>query len=503
MKVKELKKGAVFSYLLILANSFYGIFFTPYLISSLGDGEYGVYKIIASLASSITILDLGIGSTVLRYVAHFNANKNYKDLSNFCAMSLIQTTIISVIMAAVCGGIYFFIDNLYGNSLTAEELQTAKNLFLIFIVMLVINNYEKVIFSMVAGHERYSFANMTKLLSIFLKVLLLVIALKVYPKAEVILFSQIISTLMVMIVQAIYLKAKIGLKIKYYYWDNSLFLQSFKYTVLVFIQSLAVQLNGNLDNMVIGAMVGSEAVTVYSIGLQLYSMYEQFAIAFSDLMLPTVSKQIANGATERELEDTIIKVGRLEFIALGAALCGFIVVGREFISLWLGNGYMFAWAVGLILMVPTTVPLIQNVSLSVLRAKNKMGFRTAAVCFMALFNLIVTVVGVKYYGAIAACIGTAMGIVGANIIAMNIYYVKVIHLNVFKIFANILKRTWVCCLVATVTAVVLNNFIGGTWITWLIKVAVFCVVYALMLLSYGFNETEKNVLFGKLRGRLI
>ena len=83
MNTKELKAGAIFSYLLIIANTLYALIFTPFLISALGDGEYGVYKIIGSLTSSITILDLGIGSTMLRYIAKFRAEKDEKNLSNF------------------------------------------------------------------------------------------------------------------------------------------------------------------------------------------------------------------------------------------------------------------------------------------------------------------------------------------------------------------------------------------------------------------------------------
>ena len=499
MRVNELKKGAIFSYLLIIANTFYGLFFTPYLISSLGAGQYGVYKIIASLTGSITVLDLGIGSTVLRYVAYFNARNEKKELSNFCAIGFIQATFISVIMVLVCGIVYFYIDNLYAESLTYEELQLAKKLFLLFIVILVLNNYERVLFSIVAGCEHYSFANFVKLSGIIFRVILLCITLIVYPDATVVLYSQIFTILLTMIVHIVYICKILGIKIKYYFWDISLFKQSFKYTILMFIQSLTVQLNGNLDNMVIGSIIGSTAVAVYSIGLQFYGMYEQFAMAFSDLMLPTVSRQIAEGTTNRDLENTVIKVGRLEFMALGGALCGFAIIGKEFIKLWLGEGYSFAWTVGLILMIPTTIPLIQNVTLSILRAKNKMGFRTIAVCIMALFNLVITIVGVRKFGAIAACIGTSIGLIGANIIAMNIYYYKVLHLNIFRIFKNIFKRTWVCCAVSSVILYILNIYIGGTWITWIIKVILFCIVYAITLICYGFNNSEKNVLFGKIK----
>lgn len=49
MNTKELKAGAIFSYLLIIANTLYALIFTPFLISALGDGEYGVYKIMVRL----------------------------------------------------------------------------------------------------------------------------------------------------------------------------------------------------------------------------------------------------------------------------------------------------------------------------------------------------------------------------------------------------------------------------------------------------------------------
>ena len=503
MRVNELKKGAIFSYLLIIVNTFYGLFFTPYLISSLGVGQYGVYKIIASLTGSITVLDLGIGSTVLRYVAHFNARNEKKELSNFCALSLIQATFISIIMVLVCGVIYFYIDNLYTNSLTYEELKLAKKLFLLFIVILVMNNYERVLFSIVAGCEHYGFANLVKLLGIILRVILLGITLIVYPNATVILYTQICTIILTMIVQMVYIIKCINIKIKYYFWNNELFRHSLKYTMLMFIQSLVGQLNGNLDNMVIGAFIGSTAVAVYSIGLQLFNMYEQFAMAFSDLMLPTISRQIAEGATNKELENTVIKVGRLEFTALGGALCGFIFIGREFIELWLGKEYYFAWIVGLLLMIPITIPLIQNVSLSILRAKNKMLFRTIVICIMALFNLVVTIIGVQKFGSIAACIGTATGLIGANIIAMNVYYYKVMHLNIFRIFKNIFKRIWICCIISSVTLYIINIYINGSWTAWIIKVVVFCIVYSATLFFYGLNNTEKNVLLGRIRGKKI
>lgn len=498
---KDMKIGAIFSYILIVADTLYGLLFTPFLISTLGEGEYGVYKIIASLISSITVLDLGIGSTALRYISKYHAEKDDQKLSNYSAMGLIQAGVLSTVMVAVCVGIFFSIDSIYGNSLSEFELEKAKQLFSIFIILLVANTFEKIVFSIIAGCEHFALANFLKLFRIVSKVIICWIILLQVSDSVILLWVDLGLTVFTILIQLIYIRYRMKLKIKLWHWDNDLFKQSFVYTMLMFIQSLAVQLNGNLDNMVIGAVIGSSMVTVYSIGLTLYGMYEKFAMAFSDLMLPTVSKQIAAGASNTELENTVIKVGRFELIALGGALCGYLIVGKEFIRLWLGDGYDFAWLVGLILMVPTTIPLIQNVSLSILRAKNKMGFRTVAVCIMAVFNLVFTIVGVRYVGAVMACVGTAIGLVGANIIAMNIYYYKVLKLNIFRIFKCIFSRIWLCCLIASAALIGADLLLTGSWLFWILKCGIFCIVYLAMLLLFGFNVNEKNIIFGKFARR--
>jgi O-antigen/teichoic acid export membrane protein len=281
-----------------------------------------------------------------------------------------------------------------------------------------------------------------------------------------------------------------------------LFISSMKYTILMFIQSIANQFNSNLDNMVIGSIINAATVAVYSVGLQLFSMFQQFAVSFSNLLLPTISKQIADGDDNKKLEDTVIKVGRLEFIALGAALAGYAIIGKEFIILWLGEAYAMAWIVGLILMAATIIPLVQNVCLSILRAKNKMVFKTVTVCIMTVFNLIFTVIGVKLYGPLAACISTAIGFIIGNIIAMNIYYVKVIKLNIFRIFSGIFKRTWICCLLATITLITVDKIIYGSWMLWFAKFLIFSFVYIVLLLFYGFSKAEKNLLFNKILEKL-
>ena len=61
---KQIVFGVAISYILIAFNALYGLVITPYIVRQVGIGDYGVYKTIASLSSSLMVIDLGLGNTV-------------------------------------------------------------------------------------------------------------------------------------------------------------------------------------------------------------------------------------------------------------------------------------------------------------------------------------------------------------------------------------------------------------------------------------------------------
>ncbi|MBQ7794385.1 MAG: oligosaccharide flippase family protein, partial [Clostridia bacterium] len=296
-------------------------------------------------------------------------------------------------------------------------------------------------------------------------------------------------------IEGIYIVKKLEIRPKLYSFDKPVFMESLRYSMLMLVQTLVIQFNGHVDNILIGAYIGAASVSVYSIGLQLYNMFEQFAMAFSNLMLPTVTQQIVQNNTNTQLEDTVIKVGRFQFIFLGAVLCGFIILGKEFITLWVGEEFLDAWKVGVILMVPTMIPLIQNVCLAILRAKNKLAFRTTMVSVMAVINLVITYIGTKYFESyIYAAIGTAVSLVVANVIAMNIYYYAVLKINVFRIFKNVLSRNWLCVIVPTLAVLYIKKFFAVSILSFVTLIVIFVIIYAILLWFIGLNDSEKNMI---------
>jgi len=501
---RQIKIGVIISYLLIVVDSLYGFFIFPFILGQLGNASYGVYKTVSSFSATLSVVDLGIGATVLRFMAKFRAEGDKKSINNYMAMSLIQGVLIDLIIVFGAVGMFFLIDPTYSSTFNGDQMVLAKELFVVIIVTMCSSIFENILFSAICSQNHFIFPNLLKLASLVVKICAILVLLKFWPNALALTFITLAISLIDILIEALYLRFSLGIKCHLSCWDNKMFKDTFKYGILLFVQSIVSQINSNLDNVVIGAIVSPEAVTVYSFGLSLENMFEHFGTSFSNVMLPSVSEQIHKNATSSELEDTVIKIGRFQFIILGAALCGFIVIGKDFITLWLGHGFDDVYIISIILMIPAFLELIVNVCLSIIRAENKNVFRTICLSCGALLNLIITIIGVRLFGYIAAAVGTAVCLLLANLIGMNIYYKKRIGLNMFRIYKGIFKRTWACLAMASTAIFVSSRLLYGSWLSFCINVAIFFVVYVSSLMLFGLNEDEKRVFcFWKKRNKTV
>ena len=65
------KTGVILSYVMMIFEVMSTLLLTPFIIGTLGQAEYGVYKLSASVVAYLLLLDLGVGNAITRYIAKF------------------------------------------------------------------------------------------------------------------------------------------------------------------------------------------------------------------------------------------------------------------------------------------------------------------------------------------------------------------------------------------------------------------------------------------------
>lgn len=491
MAKSEVKWGALLSYVLIALNSIYGLIIMPFVLGAIGESEYGVYKTIGAMTATISVMELGLGGTMQKYIAQYRAQKEEKKAYNYSAMCLIQAVVMAFAMAVVGLCLFFTLEPVYGNTFTAHEMSRAKQVYIVLVCYVVFHIFENVLFGIISGYNRFIFTNSVKLTTLISKIIIYLIILPIFKNSLAIVLTMLVLEFVIIAAECVYIKFVLKHKVKLYSWDKAVFKETFMYTILLFIQSIIIQFNGNVDNMVIGAVIGTSAVTVYSFAIQIFNMYEQCATSVSGVILPSVTKVVFSGAKPKDLENLVVKYGRVQWAILGAALGGFICLGKEFFSLWLGKGFEDCYYLALILMVPVTFPLIVNTCLAILKAKNLLLFRTIALAYSAVINVVFTIIGTKLWGFYAAAAGTAISTVIGSVLSLNIYYQIKLKMNMLRVYFRIMHKIVLCIAIPTVICILINPYFGVSWFSFIAKAAVFLAIYGVLMILFGLNENEK------------
>src|SRR5438477_8342133 len=85
----------------LAVNVLVGIFLSPYILHRLGDSAFGIWVLIFSVTGYYGLFDLGIRSSVVRFVSRFTAVHDNEALSKLVNTSLFTYTLIGVVALAV------------------------------------------------------------------------------------------------------------------------------------------------------------------------------------------------------------------------------------------------------------------------------------------------------------------------------------------------------------------------------------------------------------------
>lgn len=188
-------------------------------------------------------------------------------------------------------------------------------------------------------------------------------------------------------------------------------------------------------------MLGTTTVSIYSVASTFNQFFINISTAISGVFLPKISKMVAKNTPKEEITNEFIKIGRLQYIIVFLMASGFVLFGKQFILYWVGEEFEESYYVALLLIIPLCIPLIQNLGISIMQAMNKHKFRTAAMFIMAIFNAVISLFLARAYGIIGVAAGTAISLIIVNVIAINIYYYRVIKIDIPRFWKEIIKMT--------------------------------------------------------------
>ncbi len=499
MAVNQLKAGAILNYAVIGLNTLVGLLYMPYMLRMMGQSEYGLYSLVASVIAYLTIMDFGFGNAIIRYTAKFRTEGKIQEQYSMFGMFLILYTGIGVLSLCVGSVLYFNVESLFGETMTALELSKAKILMLLMLINLAVTFPLSIFGSIITAYEDFVFQKVVQIIRILLNTIVMIVLLKYGYKAIAMVVVQTVFNLMTLLLNVFYCKYKVKIRIVFgkFHWG---FLREVAiYSFWIFLNAIMDRIYWSTGQFVLGAFVGTAAVAVFAVAIYLQSMYMSFSTAISSVFLPRITAMVAKHSSDREISDLFIRTGRIQYIVMAFVLSGFILFGRPFVRLWAGEGYDDAYIVTLLFFGALTIPLIQNVGIAILQARNQMRFRSVLYIIIAICSLGGQIVLAKHFGGIGCAIAIACALLIGQGIIMNIYYSRVQKLDIPAFWKEIAKMSVTPVMITLVGIYAVNYINLSNVLDFMMAVLLFALLYIPAFWAFSMNTYERELLASPLR----
>ncbi len=499
MKVNQIKVGAILSYVVMGLSNIVGLLYTPYMLRMMGQSEYGMYSLVASVVAYLTILDLGFGNTIIRYTAKFRAEGKTEKQEEMFGMFIILYFIVGLVTFILGMVLYLNIDNIYGNSLTAEELHKTHILMLLMIFNLAFTFPLSIFSSIVTAYEKFVFQKLIQVARIVLNTVIMIVLLEMGYRAIAMVALITIFNLSSLLLNFWYSRSKLKIRFRFGKFNWGLFKELAGYSFYIFLGAIIDRLFWSSGQLVLGAYLGTAAVAIFAVGIQLEQMYMGFSTAISGVFLPKVTAMATKAKSEKEISDLFVRTGRIQYVVMAFILTGFILFGHQFIILWAGKDYDSTYTIALLFFIPLTIPLIQNIGITILQARNQIRFRALLYISIAVASLIAQLLVVKKYGGVGSAAAIGSSLVIGHVVIMNIYYYKRQHIDIPKFWREIGKMSVTPAIIGIITFILLSFIQLDTIFSLAIGIVLFSAVYIPTFWLTSMNNYERDLLLTPIK----
>lgn len=494
MATNQLKAGAALNYIIIGLNALVGFLYTPYMLHKLGQSEYGLYSLVASVVAYLTLMDFGFGNAVVRYTAKYRAEG--KDEKQYQLFGMLFLLYVGISILCTMGGLvlYFNVDSLFGDTMTQIELERAKVMMLILTFNLAFTFIFHIFGSIITAYEDFVFQKTIGIIRLILNTLIMVFLLHLGYKAIAMVVVTTVFNVVTLLINYVYCKRKIKIKIRFGHFDKALMREIAIYSFWIFLNAIMDRIYWSTGQFVLGAVSGTIAVSVFALAIHMESMYMSFSTAISGVFLPRVTGMVATNKSEREISNLFIKTGRIQFIVLAFIFSGFLVFGVPFIRLWAGDEYADSYYISLMFFAALIIPLIQNMGITILQARNQMKFRSLLYICIASVSLVAQVFLSRIWGAMGCAVAISLALLIGQGLIMNIYYQKCQGIDIARFWKEIGKMSVAPIVLTTVAVVVVSTFDIHSWGVLLLSIGVFALCYIPMFWKFSMSAYERELI---------
>ncbi len=455
LRVRHIARNVLFNWFGTIASLAVGFFLAPFILHRLGNVAYGVWVLAISVVAYLGLLDLGMQSSVLRFVSKGHTQGDHEGASEAISAALWVRLQISALALLLSAGLATVFPLVF--KVPAQLASDARKAVLLIGLTTAITLSVGVFGGVLSALNRYDLQNFVSLTQTAVRIVGVVTVLRtghgIVAIAVCELIAAIVGNLLLMwVAHQIYPELHVQLKRP----KREILRKIWTYSSYAFLTTVAVQLVYQSDNLVVGGFVSASAVTFYAIANSLCRYAGQIVGSMGSTFVPAASTYEAAGDTASLL--MLYKNGtRATLMVSLPILITLIVRGPSFIGLWMGHEYTHQSGIVLIILcIPLFFAYANRTAGSIAFGVEKHKVSALWAVGEGVANLTLSIILVHWYGIYGVAIGTLVPSLFVQLVFWPRYISQLVGLSAIEV----VWKVWVPMFLAAVPFAIATYVVG-------------------------------------------
>lgn len=491
-RLDQVKVGAVLSYLSIILNIVAGLVYTPWMIEQIGTSDYGLYTLANSIIT-LFLIDFGLSASVSRFVAKYRVEGNQEKIESFLATIYKLYLLIDFIIFAVLIAVFFNLSSIY-RQFSPEEIERLK------VVYCIAGGYALISFPCVTfsgilqAYEKFIPMKFADMLYRILVIVTTVVALINDYGLYGLVAAQSLAGLVDIAYKYYFVRKNVRVKLTHHKVDKDEAKELVTFSAWTTVASIAQRLIFTITPTILGMVAANASwdIAIFGIVVTIEGYSYTITSAIDGMFLPKISNIVTLDDSDKRLTNLAINVGKFQFFVNGLIIVGFALVGREFITLWMGKEYLMAYYGILLVIVPSIFYNSLQIGTTTIIVKNLVNYRAYVAIAMGLINVVLSFILSTKFGVMGACVSIFFAYMFRSIFTAVIIELKT-EINI-KVFAKkcYLRMSVPVILSLAVSYWVLKLIKGLSWLHLVVSGIVIVVIYCVLVYLLGLDSEDKK-----------
>ena len=418
----------------IIVNVLTSFVLTPFIIARLGTTGYGICVLVASVVGYYGLLDIGLHSATIRYVARHVGGGDRESLERTVRTSISLFFLLGILVIIIS---FFAADFLAGFfQIPGEQAAAFRHMVWLVGGAAGLGFPRRIFDAILMAYEKFVELNVleTSLTILRAGAIFWVLAAGwgleglgwAELGVEVLNFSCKFTLMNSMREEFHFLAFRI---------HGATAMALIGFGLLNFVALIGDTLRFNIDSAIIGSFLSLEAVGVYAVAFTLIRLLIRVSNACTVVTFPRLSQLAARDM--QEFRRNYMTYSRMTAVLCWGLALGLILLSPGFIRLWVGESFRGAAIIAAILAASLATDYGTTVSINALKALNRLQFFAAQTVLEGIAKAILSIWLVRDFGLIGVAAGTAIPLIINKVVVQPIYTTRIIGIRFRDYFREV------------------------------------------------------------------